>query len=114
MARGKKGKKSKAIDVASQEAVETESSFKRKEQQSSRRFRWWDYVVIGLFFVIFCEVQQYFAAWFIGAEDNVTRGNVEMEALNFLYGTMWKSFLVVLVLVWAYDYFYHDSEQDTT
>lgn len=113
MARGKKGKKQKADDGSILESPGTTLSFNKPDNVVERRFQWWDYIVIGLFFVVFCEIQKYFAAWLIGAQDDVTRSNVEYDALNFLYGTMWKSFLIVLVLVWLYDYFYRETEQDT-
>lgn len=113
MARGKKAKKQKAVDVAQNESPDSIVSSKKSETKSSRRFYWYDYIVVGLFFVVFCVIQQWFAAWFIGAEDGITRGNVEVEAINFIYGTMWKCFLIVLLLVWLYDYFYHETEQDT-
>jgi len=113
MARGKKGKKQKADDVALHGTAEAVFSAKRQEKQVERRFRWWDYIVIGIFFVAFCEFQIFVASRLIGAQDDVTKSNVEYDALSFLYGTMWKCFLIVLVLVWLYDYFYRETEQDT-
>lgn len=114
MARGKKGKKQRADDGILLDSHVAALSAGKSEKLVERRFQLWDYIVIGLFFVFFCEAQKYFAAWLIGAQDDVTRSNVEYDALSFLYGTMWKCFLIVLVLVWLYDYFYHETGQDTT
>lgn len=113
MARGKKAKKQKAVDVAQNETPDSIVSGKKKETQKTRRFYWYDYIAVGIFFILFCMLQQWFAAWFIVAEDTLTRSNIEVDAINFIYGTMWKCFIIVLILVWLYDYFYHESEDDT-
>ena len=114
MARGKKGRKVKPESVAAEKTAHSVTTAESTENHKTRRFYWWDYVCVGLFFVAFCELQKHFGVWMIGADDTITKSNVEVSALNFLYGTMWKGFLVVLLLVWIYDYFYHDAEEDTT
>lgn len=79
-----------------------------------RRFYWWDYVLVGIFVVLFCQLQYYIAVWMIGGEEGqILQTSIEENSLNFFFGTIWKGFLVVLVLVWLYDYFYHDAEEDT-
>lgn len=112
MVKGKKGKKSKASVLAHQEPQSFAAA--QVAAKPSRRFYWWDYLAVGVFIVVFCELQKYVALWIVGAEEpTVTTVSVESSSLDFFFGSIWKGFLVVLILVWLYDYFYHDVEEDT-
>lgn len=107
MARGKKSRKSDTIVSSS---VETNSGnvVEKTGDATARRFHWYDYIVVAVFFVVFMYIQKYFTLWFIGG-DELT---LEKHALDFFFDTLWKGFLIVAALVWLHDYFYRDPEDD--
>lgn len=111
MARGKKGRRLRTnVSNEPQASREAVSAVRAPEQ----RFQWWDYAIVGVFVVLFCQLQYHVAVWMVGAEQSgFTQSSIEETSLGFFFGTIWKGFLVVLLLVWLYDYFYNDAEEDT-
>jgi hypothetical protein len=76
-----------------------------------RRFRFLDYLVVCGFFIAFCLLQQFIAVKMLGGSA-FAAGTFEWDSLSFFFGTMWKGFLVVALLVWLIDFFSGDIEED--
>ncbi len=121
MARGKKGRKSASVIQPTPKPQNT----KKVETPSTprRKFAFWEYLVVCLFFIVFCYVQKYFALIMLvgwdntltiikqGAEDvHIGIGHIEKLSLDFFFDTLWKGFIIVSILVWLHDLFYRDVE----
>ncbi len=108
MARGKKSRKTTA---APQPAPEPRPQEKTKKGVINRRFYFYDYIVVSVFFVAFAYLQKYVTMWFLG-NSGLDDLQYEQTAVNFFFDTLWKGFLVVALLVFLHDFFYRDTEDD--
>ncbi|MBZ0256582.1 hypothetical protein K8I31_11000 [bacterium] len=108
MARGKKSRKT--TDVPLTPAPEPRPKEKATGVMN-RRFYFYDYIVVSIFFIIFSYVQKFVTMKFLGSggQDNL---EFEKIAVDFFFDTLWKGFLVVAFLVWLHDFFYRDVEDD--
>lgn len=105
MARGKKGRKTAATAQINKEAQSIKPE--KKPEKRTNRFYIWDYIVVCVFFILFCYLQKYVALKLLGEEQIVK------WSLNFFFDTLWKGFVIVAVLVGLHDFLYQDTENDT-
>ncbi|RJP26307.1 MAG: hypothetical protein C4527_15630 [Candidatus Omnitrophota bacterium] len=104
MVRGKKGRKSVTNVQDMQDSRAADSPEKNTGRR--QRFAFWEYVLVCIFFILFCYLQKYVAFKILrGAE-------LEELALNFFFDTLWKGFVIVALLVWLHDFFYKDVEDN--
>jgi hypothetical protein len=64
--------------------------------------------------VVFCYIQKYVAIYLLQAGVIQTLQDIEKEALDFFFDTMWKGFIVVAILVALHDFFYRGEEEEET
>ncbi|MDP8243515.1 MAG: hypothetical protein P9L94_05485 [Candidatus Hinthialibacter antarcticus] len=108
MARGKKSRKTTETpppaSVARPQEVE-------KKGVVHRRFYFYDYIVVSIFFVAFAYLQKFVTMKFLG-NSGLDDLKFEKIAVDFFFDTLWKGFLVVALLVFLHDFFYRDVEDD--
>ncbi len=93
MGKGKRGRRGTRQVVAPQEPprpVEQESA------QPGTRFSPWEYLIVNVFFWLFCFVQRHLAAWWIG----------EDVGLDFFFYTIASAFTLVSIFTFVHDLFY--------
>jgi len=113
MARGKKGKKSvRNTQSQAPDTKKVESASSETVVTSKGRFSLLDYFIICVLFVAFCYVQKYVALWFLESGVVSTIEELEENALDFFFDTMWQGFLIVAVLVGIHDFFYRGEEEE--
>lgn len=105
MTRGKKGRLSVTDSQAAKETPLKEESTP-KAPRSRGRFSILDYVFVTVFFIIFMYIQKYVALKMLGS------GGIEQLSLNFFFDTLWKGFLIIIVLVGLHDFFYKGIEEE--
>ncbi len=105
MVRGKKGRKSVANVQEIQEPRDTNNI--KSNSNSRRRFAFWEYLLVCIFFVVFCYIQKFVAVKLLHGTE------LERMSLDFFFDTLWKGFVIVAFLVWLHDYFYRDVEEET-
>ncbi|MBN2327717.1 MAG: hypothetical protein JXR73_11240 [Candidatus Omnitrophica bacterium] len=120
MVRGKKSRKS-GLPVNTQTETQIADAaideFEAKPRSSTfagKRFSLLDYAVVCLFFIAFCFVQKFVALTWFGVKSAGESIALEELSLTFFFGTMWKGFIIVAILAWLYDLFYHDREEADT
>jgi magnesium-transporting ATPase (P-type) len=105
MARVKKNRKS--------ELNTTVVSEKTSDQpRSSWKFSFVDYLVVSIFFVIFCYLQKYAAYYWFGVLDKSQTNTYERLALDFFFNTMCIGFVIVAFLTWLHDLVYSDADEE--
>lgn len=105
MARGKKGRASVVTTQAPVETQRTESV--RKEPRVRGRFSILDYVFVCIFFIAFCYLQKYVAIKFLAGPEML-----EKMSLDFFFDTLWKGFIIIVILVGLHDFFYQSVEEE--
>lgn len=116
MARGKKSKSTVGTkQQPSKPDKQTQDDLPKGKTQpvetKKNRYAFYDYLFVAVFFVVFMYVQKYIALWILGSGDS----QVEKLSLDFFFDTMWKGFVVVVLLVWLHDFFFpHGEAEDTT
>ncbi len=108
MARGKKGRKTAANAQTLTEPRSVDTAAELMVSRSRKRFSILDYLLVCIFFIVFCYLQKYVAMYFLGVQQNSLEGN----ALNFFFDTLWKGFIIVTILVGLHDFFYQDVEEE--
>lgn len=108
MARGKKTK-----NQAEAEPTTPDTPVQNTEETTkvSKRFYFYDYIAVAVFFCVFMLIQKQVTWWFMNPDPNMM---VEKSALDFFFNTMMVGFVFVVVLVWLHDFFYRDVESDDT
>lgn len=76
-----------------------------------KRFTLLDYIGVCVFFIAFCYLQKLVAQKWLGV--NSADLSLEGLSLTFFFDTMWKGFIIVALLAWLHDFFYHDTEEDS-
>ena len=110
MVRGKKGRKTAAHAPALTEPRSADTLIEETASGSRKRFTILDYLLVCVFFIVFCYLQKYVAMYFLGVQQNSLEGN----ALDFFFDTLWKGFIIVAILVGLHDFLYKDVEEEDT
>lgn len=106
-----RGKKSRNTTVIPQPAPDVRPKEPQKKGVIHRRFYFYDYIVVSLFFVAFAYLQKFVTMKFLGSS-GLEDLKFEKIAVDFFFDTLWKGFLVVALLVFLHDFFYRDVEDD--
>ena len=116
-----RGKKSRKSELPTQTQSESPSTGANKTASGSSQndsigfkhnFSSLDYVIVCVFFIVFCYLQKFVALTWFGVES--TEPSIESISLTFFFDTMWKGFIIVALLAWLHDFFYKEPEEEDT
>lgn len=99
MGKGKRGRRGPRTEPVNRERQQQEEARLAPPQP---RFQPWNYLIINVFFWLFCFVQRHLAAWWIG----------EDVGLNFFFFTIACAFTLVSVFTFVHDLFYPEPAEE--